>query len=69
MEIRTRRPPDDDETTIVDPPDIILPPDGPGRRKVYVDGIEATIVTERVQYLDEKASSSPSLCVTSPRGR
>ena len=47
-------PPDDDETTIVDPPDIILPPGGTGQSKVYVDGIEATIVAERVQYLDEK---------------
>ena len=46
--------PGEDETTIVDPPDITLPPDGPGRRKVYVDGIEAAIVAERVEYLDEK---------------
>ena len=35
-------------TTVVDPPD------GPGRRKVYVDGVGATIVVERVEYLDEK---------------
>ena len=41
-------PPDDNGTTIGDPPG------GPGQRKVYVDGIEATIVAERVQYLDEK---------------
>ncbi len=32
-----------------DPP----PPSGPGsRKKIYVDGIEATIVAERVEYLD-----------------
>ena len=43
-----------EEETIVDvPPDITLPPDGPGRRKVYVDGVDATIVAERVEYLDE----------------
>ncbi len=41
-------PPDDNGTTVVDPPG------GTGQRKVYVDGIEATIVAERVQYLDEK---------------
>ena len=42
-------PPPDDEGTMVD-----YPPGGTGQRKVYVDGIEATIVAERVQYLDEK---------------
>ena len=41
-------PPDDNGTTVVDPPGET------GQRKVYVDGIEATIVAERVQYLDEK---------------
>ena len=46
--------PGEDETIVVDPPDITLPPDSPGRRKVYVDGIEAAIVAERVEYLDEK---------------
>ena len=44
----TDPPPDDNGTTVVDPPG------GTGQRKVYVDGIEATIVAERVQYLDEK---------------
>ena len=38
----------DDETTVVDPPG------GTGQRKIYVDGIAATIVAERVEYLDEK---------------
>ena len=46
--------PSEDETTVVDPPGITLPPDGPARRKVYVDGVGATIVAERVEYLDEK---------------
>ena len=46
--------PGEDETTVVDPPGITLPPDGPARRKVYVDGVGATIVAERVEYLDEK---------------
>ena len=45
--------PGEDETTVVDPPDITLPPDGPAKRKVYVDGVGATIVAERVEYLDE----------------
>ena len=45
--------PGEDETTVVDPPDITLPPDGPAKRKVYVNGVGATIVAERVEYLDE----------------
>ena len=45
----TDPPPPDDNGTMVD-----YPPGGPGQRKVYVDGIEATIVAERVEYLDEK---------------
>ena len=44
----TDLPPDDDRTTVVDPPG------GTGQRKIYVDGIAATIVAERVSYLDEK---------------
>jgi type I restriction enzyme R subunit len=36
------------------PPDITIPPDGETQRKVYVDGVSATIVAERVEYLDEK---------------
>jgi len=45
-----------EEEVIVDgsPPDITIPPDGPEkRRKIYVDGVGATIVAERVEYLDE----------------
>jgi type I restriction enzyme, R subunit len=44
-----------DETVIVDPepPDISIPPGEGGRRKIYVDGVGAEIVAERVEYLDE----------------
>ena len=45
--------PSEDET-IIDGPTWLPPaPDGPGRRKVYVDGVGATIVAERVEYLNE----------------
>jgi type I restriction enzyme R subunit len=46
--------PDDDEV-IVDgpPPDITIPPDSQKRQKVYVDGVGAEIIAERVEYLDE----------------
>jgi type I restriction enzyme R subunit len=43
------------DETIVDGaiPDISIHPDGEVRTKVYVDGIETTIIAERVEYLDE----------------
>lgn len=43
------------DETIVDgePPNISIAPGGPKRQKVYVDGVGATILTERVEYLDE----------------
>lgn len=44
--------PGDDET-IVDQPGLPLPPGG-GQRKIYVDGVGATIIAERVEYLDEQ---------------
>jgi type I restriction enzyme R subunit len=46
--------PGDDET-IVDgePPDVTLPPGDGKRGKTYVDGVGATIIHERVEYLDE----------------
>lgn len=46
--------PGDDEV-IVDgeSPEIGIPPGSTPRRKVYVDGVGATIVAERVEYLDE----------------
>ena len=43
--------PSEDEIPVIDPP---APPDGPSSRKVYVDGIVATVVAERVEYLDEE---------------
>ena len=30
-----------------------FPPDPPGRQRYYVDNVEVTVITERVQYLDE----------------
>ena len=30
-----------------------MPPGGGGQSKIYVDGVEATIVAERVEYLDQ----------------
>lgn len=46
--------PGEDET-IVDgaPPDISIPEVSDKPRKVYVDGVGATIIAERVEYLDE----------------
>jgi type I restriction enzyme R subunit len=46
--------PSDDEV-IVDgaPPDITIQQGGEKRRKIYVDGVGATILAERVEYLDE----------------
>ena len=46
--------PGDDETVVDEPPDITVPnTDGSVRKKVYVDGVAATIVAERMEYLDE----------------
>jgi type I restriction enzyme R subunit len=44
--------PSEDET-IVDQPVLPLPPTGGPQKKVYVDGVGATIAAERVEYLDE----------------
>jgi type I restriction enzyme R subunit len=46
--------PNEDET-IVDgePPDIAIQAGGGRRRKIYVDGVSAAIIAERVEYLDE----------------
>ena len=44
--------PDEDETVIDDPD--WPPPSGTGpQKKIYVDGVSATIVAERIEYLDE----------------
>jgi type I restriction enzyme R subunit len=45
--------PGKDETIVDGPPDIALSPLRDARKKVYVDGVSATIVAERVEYLDE----------------
>ena len=46
--------PGDDETIIDGPPDVTFPLGGGGKvKKVYVDGVGATIIAERVEYLDE----------------
>lgn len=44
--------PGDDEI-IVDDPNVLREPDPTQRKKIYVDGISAAIVAERVEYLDE----------------
>ncbi|RWN25288.1 EcoAI/FtnUII family type I restriction enzme subunit R [Mesorhizobium sp.] len=41
-----------DEEIVIDQPGLPLPPGGP-IRKIYVDGIGARILAERVEYLDE----------------
>ena len=47
--------PGPDEVIIDGPPDITIPPGGDDepRKKIYVDGVEAKIIAERVEYLDE----------------
>jgi type I restriction enzyme, R subunit len=43
-----------DETVVVEvKPDITISTEPEKRRKVYVDGVRATLVAERVEYLDE----------------
>src|SRR5262249_34179671 len=44
--------PGSDEVVVVQP-DILVRPDREELRKVYVDGVEGTILAERVEYLDE----------------
>jgi type I restriction enzyme, R subunit len=41
----------DNGETVIDQPGL-LPPDDSGSRKVYVDGVGARIIAERVEYLD-----------------
>lgn len=45
--------PGPDEIIVDEPPDITIPPGGEKKKKIYVDGTGATIVAERVEYLDE----------------
>jgi type I restriction enzyme, R subunit len=42
-----------DETIVDGPPDILPPLPGGATRKVYVDGVGARFIAERVEYLDE----------------
>ena len=41
-----------DGETVVSDPEFPPPPGSQPRKKIYVDGVEATIVAERVEYLD-----------------
>jgi type I restriction enzyme, R subunit len=45
--------PGDDETIVYVPPDISIPTGQEKEKKIYVDGVGASIVAERVEYLDE----------------
>ena len=45
--------PGNDETIVDGSPDITIPPGGTKQKKVFVDGVGAAIVAERVEYLDE----------------
>lgn len=45
--------PGDDEVIVDGPPDVTIPPGGGPKAKIYVDGVSATIIAERVEYLDE----------------
>jgi type I restriction enzyme, R subunit len=45
--------PGEDETVVAGQPDPIQPQPGGQSRKIYVDGVGATIIAERVEYLDE----------------
>jgi type I restriction enzyme R subunit len=44
---------DDTNDLTPDPVTVGRPPSGGGTRKIYVDGVGATIIAERVEYLDE----------------
>jgi type I restriction enzyme, R subunit len=46
--------PGEDEVIVDQPPDININVDEEPPRKIYVDGVGATIVAERVEYLDEQ---------------
>ena len=46
--------PGEDEVIVDEPPDINIRPGEDPPRKIYVDGVGATIVAERVEYLDEQ---------------
>ena len=52
VEDDTPNEPDEDETIVDGQPDF-PPPPGEPVRKIYVDGVEARIIAERIEYLDE----------------
>ena len=45
--------PEEDETIVDDPTDTTPPPQDGGRKKIYVDDVSATIIADRIEYLDE----------------
>jgi type I restriction enzyme R subunit len=45
--------PTEDEIVVVDP-DVTQQPGGKKREKIYIDGVSAEIVAERVEYLDDQ---------------
>jgi type I restriction enzyme R subunit len=47
-------PPNDDEVIVDGQPGGGLDGDGEPQRKIYVDGVPATVVAQRVEYLDER---------------
>ena len=44
--------PGEDEIVVSDPTTPLTPKGGGGTKKIYVDGVSATVVAERVEYLD-----------------
>ena len=54
------------DETIVDQPAAIAPRRWT-LRKIYVDGVEAAIIAERVEYLDENGKLVTESCAISPR--
>jgi type I restriction enzyme, R subunit len=46
--------PSEDEIVIDKPPDITIKENEEPRRKIYVDGVGAAIIAERVEYIDEE---------------
>ena len=45
--------PGGDEVIVDGPPDLDFPEKGEKRKKIYVDGVKAVIIAERIEYLDE----------------
>ena len=45
--------PGSEETIVSDPANLLTPRGSGGTKKIYVDGVSASVVAERVEYLDE----------------